>query len=162
MSTLATPQTSHPTELQACQAIAFQIAGHWLALPHATLIRVVHKTALNRDIQSGTLAYLGQQPLALLNLHPLLARIRAKQPQSQSKPTSTASPSNPQFLLIAALDTAMVGIPIHQLPISMELPLGAIHAVPPNYYKAIQGIASHVVAVPQFGAVFLLNLSALT
>ncbi|MBW4472449.1 MAG: hypothetical protein KME45_19060 [Stenomitos rutilans HA7619-LM2] len=163
MFTIAPPQSSQqpasqPTEPHSCQAIAFQIAGHWLALPHTALLQVVHQTALNRDVGSETLVYLGKQPLSILNLRPLLAAVPTGRSRSQDQLTAIEAP----FLVIAALDTTLVGIPVDQPPILLELPLTATYAVPPAYYNAIRGIASHVVAVPQLGAVLLLNLQAAT
>ncbi|MEB3358843.1 MAG: hypothetical protein VKK04_19100 [Synechococcales bacterium] len=150
----------HPDKLQSCQAIAFQIANHWLALPHAALLQIVHQTALNKDVKSNTLAYLGKQPLSILDLHPLLATVRGDRLFPQDQYLLTEGQVETQFFLIVAVDTTIVGIPVNQLPVLIELPLTEIHPVPPSYYSAICGIASHVVAVPQLGAVFLLNLNA--
>ena len=166
MSTLTPLQSPQPpapqaTEVQSCPAIAFQIAGQWLAIPHGALLRIVHRSALNQDIRSATFAYLGKQPLAILNLHPLLADGCSNQ-SDQNDPQQRdviESPSNLPFLVIAAVETTLFGIPINQLPVLLDLPLAATHALPANYYNAIQGIASHVVAVPQLGAVLLLNLA---
>ncbi len=166
MSTLTPPQSPQPVTSQAidppsCPAIAFQIAGQWLAIPYAALLQVVHKSALNQNLTSETLAYLGKQPLAILNLHSLLTNAHHDYQDNQHERDRSVSPSpNPPFLVLAAVETAIVGISVNQLPILLDLPLAETHALPPRYYNAIQGIASHVVTVPQLGGVLLLNLQA--
>ncbi|UBF27943.1 hypothetical protein K9N68_08615 [Kovacikia minuta CCNUW1] len=156
MSTIKPPQLpQQQTEPPSCQAIVFQIAGRWLALPHTALLRVVHQPTLNRTGHTDQLVYLGKQPLSIVDLRPLLtAGSRGKlgaQPQSIV--------TEPPFLIIAAVETTPIGIPVDQPPVLLELPLAAAKALPPAYYNAIGGISSHVVAVPQLGAVLLLNLS---
>lgn len=156
------PQSSLPlqsSESASCSAIVFQVAGHWLALPHSTLLQVVHKTVLNQDTNLEQLAYLGKQPFAILNLRPLFAAVRSKQPHFQEQDALESSTEAP-FLVIVAVGTTLVGIPSEQLPILLDLPLLEASEVPPSYYNAIQGIASHIVSTPQLGTIFLLNLHA--
>lgn len=167
MSTLPpspSPRTpaSQVTDPPSCPAIAFQIAGQWLAIPYTALLRVVHSSALSQNVRSETLAYLGKQPLAMLNLHALLAEAHRDRQNAQQHHAAIEPQSNSPFLVIAALETTLVGIPVNQLPVLLDLPLAATHALPANYYNAIQGVASHVVTVPQLGAVLLLNLHAAT
>ena len=156
MSTLTPPPSPEPVApaiaSPSCPAIVFQIAGQWLALPYAALLRVVHRSAVNQPDPSGTLAYLGKHPVGILNLAAFLTNA----PQSDS----IAAASNLPFLVVAAVETAMVGIPVNQLPILLDLPLAQTHVLPPNYYKAIYGIASHGITLPQLGTVLLLNLAA--
>lgn len=162
MSTVTPPPSlpatpSRAIELPSCPAIAFQIAEQWLAIPYAALLRVVHRSAVNWNRQSESIAYLGKQPLAILNLHSVLTNVHQN---AQHQQDSIESPANSPFLVIAALETTLVGIPVNQLPILLELPLSSSQALPLTYYNAIQGIASHVISVPPIGPVLLLNLRA--
>jgi chemotaxis signal transduction protein len=156
MSTIKPPQLLQQlTEPQSCQAIVFQIAERWLALPHTALLRVVHQPTLSRNGHSDQLVYLGKQPLSIVDLRPLLTAVHDGKLSAHNQSTVTEAP----FLIIAAVDTTPVGIPVDQSPVLLELPLTAAKALPPAYYNAIGGISSHVVAVPKLGAVLLLNLS---
>lgn len=151
-----------PTTPASCQAIVFQIAQRWFAIPPTTLLRVVHKTALHKQVDSDQLIYLGKQPLPILDLRPLFLLAPKEQLSPPAQPHPVSLLPEAQFFVIAAVDTTVVGIPVDQAPILLELPLAASQPVPPAYYNAIGGMASHVVVVPQLGSVLLLNLSTVS
>lgn len=138
----------------------FPIANRWFAIPHAAFLRVVPKTALHQQAEADQLMYLGKQPLPILNLRPLMGPNEPLNAPEQLHST-TRSPES-QVFVIAAVETTLVAIPVDQAPVLLELPLAACQPVPPAYYNAIAGIASHVVAVPRLGSVLLLNLSAVS
>lgn len=149
----APPQSPSIAKPDFHKAIAFRIHNHWLALPPATVLRVIHKTALTQGMGSTQLVYLGNQPLQVLDLRPMLAALGS----SSADASSTAG----RFFVIAASGKTLSAIAVDQPPILAELPVASTHAVPPAQYKAMGGIASHVVIVPQLGMVFLLNLSSI-
>ncbi len=150
------------------KAIAFQINKHWLALPPAAVLRVIHKATLTQGMGSAQLVYLGNQPMQVLDLRPVLSALSPPSPSPLSpSPLSPSSPSANlpstagQFFVIAASGKTLSAIAVDQPPVLVELPVAATHTVPIAYYKAIGGIASHVAVVPQLGTVFLLNLSSI-
>ena len=151
------PQIPPIAKLECHKAIAFQIDKHWLALPPAAVLRVIHKAALTQDRGSAQLVYLGNQPLQVLNLRPVLAALGSS---SMGLASADLPCMGGQFFVIAASDKTLSAIAVDQPPILVELPIAATHAVPPAYYRAMGGIASHVSVVPQLGTVFLLNLSS--
>lgn len=134
---------SHPSpspELpKTCRTVVFSIAGHSLALPLAAVLKVIPRSAvLHNQVADASLVYLDQQPITLLNLHPLLSYIPASHRTSVSKKSG-------QFLLIVGLDEeSQWAIPVDESPTLLELPLSSVRLLPAAYRQAIQNIACHV------------------
>jgi hypothetical protein len=123
-----------------CRAIVFTIAGHWLALPLAAVLKVVPAAAIGKQDPLQPLIYLDNKPILRLNLHECLSSI-----PGNSAVNDVKLPSQPgQFFLMVGLQAQISwAIPVDEAPNLMELPLSAIHLLPSVYRQSIQNIAYH-------------------
>ncbi|MDX2214196.1 MAG: chemotaxis protein CheW [Oculatellaceae cyanobacterium bins.114] len=146
--------TSQPTTQpqETCKAIVFAIANHLLALPVSAIFKVVqYSPALSHSIHTKELILFYQQPLTLLDLHPVL-----------TQPSDTPQERSPtECLIIAQAQQGLYAIPVDQPPTLQELAFSSIHPLPTHYSKAIAHIASHFALLYQHDAapkILLLDL----
>jgi hypothetical protein len=145
---LSSPVTS--TDL--CKAIAFSVSGYWLALPLASVTRVLPmpESALFSQSDRGFNRIDGY-PTVLLDLHPIFSRLRYGKADTKS-----------QFLAIARLDgNTLCAIPIDDPPTLLDIPLTEVGLLPLTYRQSLDRVSSHIVNVSQNGTtmtIFLLDL----
>jgi purine-binding chemotaxis protein CheW len=154
---------SSPTQLEAtsagetCRSIVFTIANHWLALPLAAVLKIMTTKAIPlNEIGGQSLIYLDQDPITLVNLHPVLSGVLA------SSSTSPANVISGQFLLITGLyGYPQWAIPVDEAPTLLELPLDSVRLLPNTYRESIHNLACHVAVLSNRDltpTVLLLNL----
>jgi chemotaxis signal transduction protein len=144
--------SSPAVSVELCKAIAFSVSGYWLALPVASVIRVLpmSESSLFSHSDRG-FTYIDGYPTVVLDLHPLFGRLRYGKPESES-----------QFVAIARLDGhSLCAIPIDEPPTLLDIPLGEVGVLPQSYRQSLERVASHIVNVSQNGTtmtIFLLDL----
>lgn len=142
-------QPSSVPPVESCKATIFKIAGHWLALPATTILKIIPSSALEND-QASKLTVWDNQPLIRLDLHDLLARTSI----DQSSTTDHSSLNSFQYIIIVWAQTGeRCGIPVDELPVLHELSLSEAQVLPPHYRRSIYNIAKYLVIQPYQGTV---------
>jgi chemotaxis signal transduction protein len=141
------------------KVIVFQIAGYRLAVPMASVLRVVNTPPEMHDSLPDTkgqsslleLIHLGHHAIAVLNLYPHLS---LKQVNS--------SPQQGQFLVVTKAGEELCAIRVDVPPDLLELDVATIRELPTPYRQGHPlSIASRVAVLPQGKAtlaIFLLDM----
>lgn len=152
------PSTGFPAsppnkETQTLRIIVFTISDYQLALPLATVLKVMNCPPVISNISKSLgLVYIGQAAVRLINLHPKLDSGKSKQPETEWR-----------FLIILQPRAGELwGIPVDNPPNLIELPLTAFRVLPESHRQtSLLGLASHVAIVSQeemTSTIFLLDL----
>lgn len=147
-------QASPPNkENQLLKVIVFNISDYQLALPLATVLKVMNCPPVISSISKSLgLIYIGQAAVKLINFHPKLDPGKSKQPETEGR-----------FLIILQPRAGELwGIPVDNPPNLVELPLTAFRVLPESHRQAsLLGLASHVAIVSQeemTSTIFLVDL----
>ena len=160
MTLSITPSPSNPTsQAESFKVVAFQVAGHWLALPTSAVLKITRLSPRETDsVEGGGLTTWNNRPLVYLNLHSLLSP-----QQIRLFPPIEHQPSGSHGLVIIAQAHAAepCAISVDKLPTLMEMSLSEIQPLPSHYHHAIAGIANHLAILSHQGLalnILLLNL----
>jgi chemotaxis signal transduction protein len=144
-------------------AMIFTIAGQTLALPLSVVLKVIATPPnVSVDHYNNPLIYLDNQPIALLNLHSRLARLKAH--SSINNSNTTHAMETGEYLLIASVQGSPYGIFIDNSPTLLDLPFNKIQLLPETYRQALGGAINHVCLMPHpepLSKILLLNLPPL-
>jgi purine-binding chemotaxis protein CheW len=147
-------QASPPSkETETLRVIIFTVGDYQLALPLATVLKVMNcPPVISSSFKSLGLIYIGQAAIKLINFHAKLDPGKSKHPETEGR-----------FLIILQPRLGELwGIPIDNPPNLIELPLTTFRVIPKSHCQdSLLGLASHVAIMSQeemTSTIFLLDL----
>jgi hypothetical protein len=146
------PSLTSPATTDICKAIAFSVSGYWLALPLASVIRVLPMPeSATVGIGEHDFIQIDGYAAMLLDLHPVFSSLRYGRTDTKS-----------QFMAIARLEGSTIcAIPIDEPPTLLDICLTEVWVLPLTYRQRLDRISNHMVNVSQNGTnmtIFLLDL----
>lgn len=144
-----TSSQSHAASAEeSCKAVILKSSGYLLALPATAVLKIVPFSAV-KSRENGGLVMWQDQPLMLLNLHPLLAPM-----DPEPWPASESPPVQKKFWVVArSQNIDRCAIEADELPTFQEIPLSKVQPLTPHHYRLTGGVASHVAIFPYRGVI---------